>query len=230
MDVLFSLVLPEIFERMFSEGRNDLLEILPEFPLHKGLVLNENDESYNRSVKVDFAVFYKDPNRIFLVELKTDNHSINDAQLKNLKAAAAIEPTTLLKGVIKCARHSDSPRKYAHLIYYLNELGCFENFHHVKRMNLDQEGCRLRDKFEKIQISQDWTNADIQFKIIYPGGASKIAETARKIELVKALPEETRASFCDVIRALGEHPLANFLQTLSEFEPGRETPWSLESK
>ena len=68
--------------------------------------------------------------RVLLVELKTDNNSIKKEQLCNMKKARekaqAEGMKPLVRGLVKCANHSDEPRKYAQLIWKLHEIGFIE--------------------------------------------------------------------------------------------------------
>ena len=128
MDVFIGLYLPEIVEAEFGWPRESLC-VIPEFPLHKGLVLGsrrKNGKSDNQSIKVDYAVFCGDQKnkRLLLVEFKTDNKSIDLDQLKRMEKTNSIKARELLKGVVQCACHSKELRKYAHLISRLDEADC----------------------------------------------------------------------------------------------------------
>ena len=69
VDVFFGLLLPEIVETEFGIERK-YLEVIPEFPLRKGTLeecsvntgrRDDKRNRDNRSTKVDFAVFSRDP-------------------------------------------------------------------------------------------------------------------------------------------------------------------------
>ena len=62
VDIFLGLLLPDILEAKF-ELQNNHMKVIPEFPLHKGLIVNADDEDGedHQSVKVDFSVFYPDP-------------------------------------------------------------------------------------------------------------------------------------------------------------------------
>ena len=225
VDALFSLVLPEIVNKEFKLGQSKVLEVIPEFPLHKGLILSDaadNNKTDNRSRKVDFAVFAAEPKQIFLVELKTDNNSINCEQLKDMEAAQA---ETLLKGVLECAIHSDSPRKYAHLIWVLSGVGCIKNCHTLKRVNLDKKGCHLKDKFKNLEICKAWSKAQVKYGLVYPGCNPRSNMSESIVEEIESWDWLTSIRFSKLIEQFKDHPFASFLQELTEFEAGRDTPW-----
>ena len=60
------------------------------------------------------------------VELKTDQQSISVPQIRTMGRAAEVGAKELLVGVLEAAQVSPRPRKYAHLIWKLHEIGCIE--------------------------------------------------------------------------------------------------------
>ena len=58
-------------------------------------------------MKVDYAAFTKDPQRVYFVELKTDLSSLEEDQIKYLETAKGIEVKNLLDGIIYMSKKSD---------------------------------------------------------------------------------------------------------------------------
>ncbi len=230
VDIFFGLLLPEILEAEYGLSRNHM-EVIPEFPLHMGRIINANggDSDDHQSVNVDFAVFHQGPdgNRIFLVELKTDNASIKKKQLKGMKKAKDKGADTLLQGVICCARHSESPRKYAHLIRRLHRLRCIENFEGFSREDWNRRQPGLAGRFRNLRVGGEWTTAEIELVLIYPG---KILPTHSN-EVDRALKNPRSClrlvEFLDIAKLVKDSPLSWFLVEWATCEAGRETPWPI---
>ncbi len=220
VDIFLSFCLPEVVKSKFELKQDDELFVVPEFPLHKGAVFNAA-KNKNQSVKVDFAVFAKKEKRIFLVEFKTDNNSINLDQLKCMRKAN--NANTLLKGVKECALHSDNLRKYAHLIWTLQDIGCIKNCDNLTQVDLNTNGCRLKDKFRNLEVSEHWKDEEIQFGLIFPSDNAKTVAVQNKLNEVLALSWLERINFCDVLEILQDHPLAPFLKEITTFEAGRKS-------
>lgn len=235
-DIFIGLCLPEIicdnFNKTEELRENPLvpeeLTVIPEFPLHKGeLGLNggenkennvsDNDDKESRhSVKVDFVVFSKKENHIFLVELKTDNASIECKQLENMNRATA---KRILNGVIKCAsgkKSGNECRKYGHLIFKLLELGAIHHADGKCRDQLDIEGIKNRSlanyfprydqgkwksdrpglskQFENLEVTPtNWGDAEIDVVLIYPGGCqdNMSPQSKSKVNFVNSIKKNT---------------------------------------
>ena len=176
-DVFFSFLLPGIIRNAFKLKKTDDLIVIPEFPLHKREVLGENDS--NESIKIDFAVFSKTHKQIYLVELKTDNNSIEKKQLERMETTKNKGVLELLKGVIECAIHSDSrrQRKYVHLIRELKNIGCVNVSDEFDELDLTVDKPGLSRVFEELDraqnldaiVSDGWSNKDIDLVLLYPG-------------------------------------------------------------
>ena len=76
-DIFFAVYLKKIFKECFSE---DVDKIIPELPVRIGTINRDRDT--NESIKTDYCVFTKS-NKVYLVELKTDDASIRPEQIKN---------------------------------------------------------------------------------------------------------------------------------------------------
>lgn len=220
VDIFLSFCLPEVVKSKFQLKQDEELFVVPEFPLHKGEVFNAV-KNKNQSVKVDFAVFAKNEKRIFLLEFKTDNNSISSAQLKCM--GKANNANTLLNGVKECALHSDSPRKYAHLLWTLQEIGCIKNCDNLKEVELNEKGAHLKDKFRSIEVCEHWVDAVIQFGLIYPSDNAQTDATQKELKKVRKLTWLKLISFSEVLKILRDHPLETFLKELTKFEAGRKS-------
>ncbi|MYF85340.1 MAG: hypothetical protein F4178_02050 [Rhodospirillaceae bacterium] len=108
--------------------------IVPEFPLRLG-TLYENlskerpGAGENQSVQVDYATFSSDLKTVYLVELKTDEKSIDEEQKKYLRAAKEKDFNDLLSGIWQICTQDNLPsrRKYVHLIDNLIEVGLIKS-------------------------------------------------------------------------------------------------------
>ena len=167
VDVFFGLLLPEVIESRFGGPRSKLI---PEFPLHKGETRISEDRDNNQSVNVDFALFCSEPEaeRIFLVELKTDMHSISKDQLCNMIKAKKAKSESVLSGVVKAARASAAPRKYAQLIWSLSEIGCITIDPAFCDMKMEHRRPGLARNFRELSVSRRWSDAVIELVLILP--------------------------------------------------------------
>lgn len=175
VDVFFGLLLPEVIESRFGAPRSKLI---PEFPLHKGATRISEDCGNNQSVNVDFALFCAEPGaeRIFLVELKTDMHSIKKAQLCNMIKAKKTKSDSVLSGVIKAARASAELRKYAQLAWRLSEIGCITVDSSFCDMKMERRRPGLARNFRELSVSRTWSDVLIELILISPKDVDNIDE------------------------------------------------------
>ena len=175
VDVFFGLLLSKVIESRFGAPRSKLI---PEFPLHKGETRISEDHGNNQSVNVDFALFCSEPEakRIFLVELKTDMHSINKAQLCNMIKAKKAKSERVLSGVIKAASASAAPRKYAQLAWKLFEIGCITVDSSFRDMKMEHRRPGLARNFRELSVSRRWSDAVIELILISPKHVDNINE------------------------------------------------------
>ena len=228
VDVFFGLLLSDILKAKF-ELQSDRMTVIPEFPLRKGtLDCSCKPKEANQSVKVDFAVFYRDPDdqRVFLVELKTDNESIKQAQLERMKKAKDIGVEELLDGVVRCARRGKKVRrKYAHFMRRLDQLRCIEKFEKVGSDAWKRRQPGLAGRFEKMRVGKSWSDAIIELVLVYPGGKPSTVSSRKKIDWTKSRTWLRTIDFYEFAGILGEHPLASYLRRWADIEAGRENPW-----
>lgn len=109
-DIFFSVYLKGFLER---EYKRKVLEIIPEFPLHRG-TLGKNI-AVNKSYKIDYVVRFESCNEIRFVELKTDNSSVRKDQVRYLEDAVKMGLPKLLKGIEQLCGKTEAKGKYAHL-------------------------------------------------------------------------------------------------------------------
>lgn len=120
-DALFSVYLSGAIERLTGHAIAE--PVIPELPLRKGTLWGEDRPDRNLSVKVDYALFAADRSRVFLVELKTDDGSRNDAQDEYLRRAAELGFGAIAEGVRRIAQATSAHRKYHHLLAALSRHG-----------------------------------------------------------------------------------------------------------
>lgn len=124
-DPFFALFLRDILESCLNVDLHRV--VIPEFPLRLGSLkchggLRSRKASDNQSVKVDYAAFSSDGRRVFFVELKTDNASVDEEQNRYLCAARCTDFRDLVAGIVKMASVSRQEQKYVHLLHWLAEL------------------------------------------------------------------------------------------------------------
>lgn len=183
-DIFIGLCLREILSKKFSLGDEELLEVIPEFPLRKG-TLNPKDSENNQFYTTDFAVFSKCKRLLILVEIKTDNNSIKIENKSNSKICEQLDRLktvykwetkgveNLVLGVIKSARKSSIPHKFGHLISKLQSEsikcipGSIQNEckdpAQIKKAELDEYLDKLSPK-----VCEDWKCAKTSCVLIYP--------------------------------------------------------------
>lgn len=109
-DIYFAAFLDKIFNAVLSEN---VIDIIPEFPIRIGTIYPAID--INQSYKVDYVVFTQS-NKIYLVELKTDNGSIREEQYKYYFASIEAGIKSILNGLIQIYNATDYKSKYEYLL------------------------------------------------------------------------------------------------------------------
>ena len=229
VDIFFGMFLPKVIENRFDVC---VKEVIPEFPLHKGLFDDKSSLECgpHRSVKVDFAVFGTkgDKKQIFLVELKTDMGSLDFRQLKNMKKVAqdvAFEAT--LSGVIELAKHSPQKRKYAHLIWTLHKLKCLElcNRTEFTNMRLEEDGPRLKSAFKNLCVGKEWCDACVDVVAILPWGREELNSDPE-------IHSISFSQFADILEIGYKpfvpeevHAFVAYVRNWAHVRAGRVTPW-----
>lgn len=116
-DIFFALHLEIILEKVLGV---EIDKIIPEFPLRLGELPDENPNS-NLSYKIDYLAYSKEQNKVYLIELKTENSSLRNAQDKYLKSAQKIKVQGILEGLQKIYKASNQKVKYDYLLNMLNQ-------------------------------------------------------------------------------------------------------------
>jgi hypothetical protein len=118
-DIFFSVYLRGFLESALGVALEE--EILPELPLKHGLVPSERESA--QSIKVDFALFPKDRERVLFIELKTDPKSRRDRQDGDLSAVQQLGFRRVVEGIREILLHTHAYQKYYHLAWALEHLG-----------------------------------------------------------------------------------------------------------
>ena len=214
VDVFFGMVLPRILEARGVVSESSKLTVIPEFPLHKDLREDPRQSSNHQSRRADFAVFCSEDNgeRLILVELKTDDASLDGGQLKHMCNASRAGSRGVLQGVIEAAKASAQKRKYGHLIWSLLRIpclsfdgtsGCTEETY--RKMNMSARQPRLATHFKSLQVHNRWSNGTVDPLLIFPGHEKKAVAT---------VPEGVKTiKFTNVCQSLEseQNPLARLL-------------------
>ena len=119
-DIFFAIHIPVLFKRLFSL---EVLDILPEFPIRIGTIYPT--VPINKSYKADYIV-YADNLKAFLVELKTDNGSIRNDQVKYYFKSIESGYYSLLSGLLEIYNASSYKSKYISLLSRLVDNGSLE--------------------------------------------------------------------------------------------------------
>ena len=164
VDIFFGLLLPEFMRSKFCVTDPT---VIPEFPLNKSIIGATNND---QSVKVDYAVFGKrdGANCVFLVELKTDIKSIDERQLTYMKCAERAGFRELLRGVKLSAERSREKRKYAHLIWKLNELNYLDVGSGFSNMIWESKRPGFAESYRRLCVRTDFDEPKIELVVIVP--------------------------------------------------------------
>ena len=138
VDVLFGMTLPTVLATKFGAVKEDL-HVVPEFPISKSA---DNKLSWS----VDFAVFDKTNKRMYLVELKTDDRSIDAKQLKRMKRIRSCRG--LVEDILRLASEGDQRRKYVHLVSELVTAGVMAVKESLRELDLRESPIGLSAALE----------------------------------------------------------------------------------
>lgn len=112
-DIFFALHLKDIFKATFNQNITD---IIPEFPIRIGTIYP--DIPINKSYKIDYAVF-TEANRVYLVELKTDDGSTRDSQYTYYFKSIEIGFKQIVQGILLICDATFAKSKYQNLLQKL---------------------------------------------------------------------------------------------------------------
>ena len=130
-DIFFSLYLPGFLQ---TEFQTPILHIVPEFPvairtIHPGT-------THFHAKRIDYVAIAAD-NKVFFIELKTDNNSRNDTQDDYLQLAKDVNIPQLLRGLLDIYGKSQSKTKYNYLLDDLVECGFLDKAYSILEFNYD---------------------------------------------------------------------------------------------
>jgi hypothetical protein len=121
-DIFFAINLEKIIEYKFSI-KIDF--IIPEFPVRVGEISLKHPD-LNKSFKIDYLTFSKKENKVFLIELKTDQRSRRETQDWYLDSASKIKVKGLVSGLLKIYNATNQKVKYNKLLDKIEKIGWIE--------------------------------------------------------------------------------------------------------
>jgi len=120
-DIFFAIYLVDIFKSKFDQ---DIEYIIPEFPVRIGSVYkNRMFDNLNLSFKIDYVAVCNKTNKVYLVELKTDDGSRREKQDNYLNNVKTNNIPSLVDGVLKIYKATNAKKKYDNLLILLSEVG-----------------------------------------------------------------------------------------------------------
>lgn len=154
VDIFFSIYLSKILDKKLGIKREQIKEILPEFPLRKEM---KDGKETCASNNADYAVFVEKNGKLkmYLIELKTEMNSISEAQKEYYEIANGKKLSRVLQDIIEIEKNSSQWRKYDYSLKKLENL---------KLVKLDNDNGENRRK--SWSLNRD-TNVDDKIDIIY---------------------------------------------------------------
>ena len=152
----FALFLPEVLKEVFKLEEEP--EIVPEFPIKKPT----NHQSHN----VDFLAYARGCRHSFLVELKTDMASVDEAQKERLKRTARSGLEKLVCDVKDLAVNSPYKQKYVHLLWHLQKLGLLSGVDDVFDKTFPSVKPGIVRRIESVRITRSLRTAP-KVRLVY---------------------------------------------------------------
>ena len=217
VDIFFGLILPEFMKKRFNVSVDT---VIPEFPLNKRIICGSDRD---QSVRVDFAVFAKgeDGDCVFLVELKTDQKTLKPHQLKLMKRAKCAGFDYLLRGVKSAAVASPEPKKYAHLIWRLKELGYLEDRCELPKVWAEVSKPVLTNYFQQLCVSANSRKTIVGLVVILPKSPGSKMRGKIPDGFCCIAFDELKAELKDYSGPLGSGFVKDFLQKMNEWAEER---------
>ena len=156
-DIFFAIHLEMIIEKIIGT-KIDI--VIPEFPVRVGEISEEQPES-NNSFKIDYLAYSKTENKVYLIELKTDQKSRREKQDLYLKSASEHKVKGLVNGLLKIYKATTHKVKYNNLLDKIEKIGWIERDNNtIKNLDIDIEPSviyiqPLNEKNEESIISFD---------------------------------------------------------------------------
>ena len=135
-DIFFAIHLENIIEKILGT-KIDL--IIPEFPVRVGEI-SERHPELNKSFKIDYLTYVKNENKVYLIELKTDQRSRREKQDWYLESASKIKVKGLVSGLIKIYNATNQKVKYNNLLDKIEKIGWIERDNKtIRNLNIEIE-------------------------------------------------------------------------------------------
>lgn len=133
-DIFFAIHLEKIIKKILGT-KIDL--IIPEFPVRIGEI-SERPPDLNKSFKIDYLTYSKTENKVYLIELKTDQRSRREKQDWYLKSASKIKVKGLVSGLLKIHNAANQKVKYNNLLDKIEKIGWIERDNKkIKNLNIE---------------------------------------------------------------------------------------------
>jgi len=120
-DIFFATYLPDIIKNEFGV---DIEFIVPEFPVRLGHVFPKNQiNNPSRSYKIDYVAVSNKSNKVFLIELKTDDSSVRESQIHYYNRVRDENIKYFVDGILEIYKDTKAKKKYDHLLSHLSQIG-----------------------------------------------------------------------------------------------------------
>jgi len=117
-DIFFAIHIETIIEKLLG-SKIDM--VIPEFPVRVGEI-SEKLPELNKSFKIDYLAYSSKSQKVYLIELKTDQRSLREKQDWYLESAVKVKVTGLIDGIIKIYNATYQKVKYNNLLKKLEEI------------------------------------------------------------------------------------------------------------
>ena len=135
-DIFFAIHLDKIIEKILG---TKIDFIIPEFPVRIGELPEQNPEN-NQSFKIDYLTYSRNENKVYLIELKTDQRSRRKKQDLYLINASEIKIKGLVDGLIKIYEATNQKVKYDNLLDKIEKIAWIERIDKtIKNLNIEIE-------------------------------------------------------------------------------------------
>ena len=121
-DIFFAIHLDQIIEKVLG---TKIDFVIPEFPVRIGEISTTNPE-LNKSFKIDYLTYSKNENKVYLIELKTDQRSRREKQDWYLESASKIKVKGLVSGLLQIYKATNQKVKYNNLLDKIERIGWIE--------------------------------------------------------------------------------------------------------
>lgn len=135
-DIFFAIHLDQIIENVLG---TKIDFVIPEFPVRVGEIYTTNPD-LNKSFKIDYLTYSKSENKVYLIELKTDQRSRREKQDWYLESASKIKVKGLVSGLLQIYKATNQKVKYNNLLDKIEEIGWIErDYNSIKNLEIEIE-------------------------------------------------------------------------------------------